>query len=76
MPSEAQDKWIRAQFPEGYIGTAIDVGANNGEFESNTILLEDAGWDVLCVEADPRYALPLKLNRRQLPLPVMLLKAC
>lgn len=64
MASAGQDQWILEQFPEGYKGIALDVGANNGEFESNTLLLEDKGWDVLCIEADPRFRLPLILSRK------------
>ena len=56
------------QFPADYRGVAVDVGANNGEFESNTLLLEDAGWNVLCIEAAPRYAIPLSLCRKKFAL--------
>jgi FkbM family methyltransferase len=34
-------------------GYACDVGANDGTFNSNTLLLEERGWLVLCVEPNP-----------------------
>jgi FkbM family methyltransferase len=45
--------YIKSQVAEGFKGYACDVGANNGEFESNTIELEKSGWVVLCVEPNP-----------------------
>ena len=47
--------------PHGY---ACDVGAWNGVELSNTLQLEEAGWDVLCVEANPIIAGPLTLARK------------
>jgi FkbM family methyltransferase len=35
------------------IGWACDVGANDGEFYSNSLALEESGWTVLCVEPNP-----------------------
>jgi len=34
-------------------GYACDVGANDGVFNSNTLALEEKGWLILCVEANP-----------------------
>lgn len=34
-------------------GYACDVGANDGAFNSNTLLLEQRGWLVLCIEPNP-----------------------
>jgi FkbM family methyltransferase len=34
-------------------GYACDVGANNGRSGSNTLLLEEKGWIVLCIEPNP-----------------------
>lgn len=56
---------IQAQFPEGYIGKACELGAADGEFLSNTMFLEELGWDVLCIEANPFYAEELFTNRKK-----------
>lgn len=58
-----EDEWILEQFPEGYKGYAVDVGAFDGKFLSNTLLLEEKGWTVLCVEANPHQAKALAENR-------------
>lgn len=34
-------------------GYACDVGANDGLFYSNSLLFEDKGWIVLCIEPNP-----------------------
>lgn len=51
-------------FPEGYQGYAIDVGANDGTFLSNTLALEQIGWRVLCIEPNPLYAPVLWRDRK------------
>jgi FkbM family methyltransferase len=59
-----QSDWIISQFPDGYSGYAIDVGAMDGLFFSNTLKLErERGWTVLCVEANPYIARELAENR-------------
>ncbi len=45
------DSFIAPHLPE--IGHAVDVGANNGSFLSNSKHFEDKGWEVICVEANP-----------------------
>lgn len=45
------DSAIEKMLPD--VGFAVDVGANNGSFASNTLMLEEKGWTVLCVEANP-----------------------
>jgi len=47
--------------PHGY---ACDVGAVDGVFLNNTLQLEQRGWDVLCIEANPLYEKGLRLNRK------------
>jgi FkbM family methyltransferase len=47
--------------PHGY---ACDVGAVDGVFLNNTKQLEDRGWDVLCIEANPLYGKILRANRK------------
>ena len=52
----SQQHLFLSMFPEGYKGYAIDVGANDGVFLSNTDELERRGWEVLCIEPNPLYA--------------------
>lgn len=58
-----EDTWIKSQFPEGFQGYAVEVGANDGLSTSPTYDLELAGWTVLCVEPNPRYAQDLKRRK-------------
>jgi FkbM family methyltransferase len=45
-------------------GVFLDVGANNGIFESNTAALEfDYNWTGICIEANPSLINDLKKNR-------------
>jgi FkbM family methyltransferase len=39
-----------------FIGHACEVGANDGKFNSNTLMFEEIGWTVLCVEPNPVLA--------------------
>jgi FkbM family methyltransferase len=52
---------IVGTMPHGY---ACDVGAYDGTELSNTIQLEQRGWDVLCVEANPMCAARLTMTRK------------
>lgn len=61
----SQQQLFLNTFPKGYEGYAIDVGANDGIFLSNTDILEQRGWQVLCVEGNPLYAPALWRNRKQ-----------
>ena len=45
-----EDEYIRSFFPEGYIGTCVDVGAYDGISMSNTLYFEKRGWRCLCIE--------------------------
>lgn len=64
MASDGQDKWIKEQFPEGFQGYCIDVGAHDGHLLSNTLALEEVGWIVMCIEANPA-CIPLLRGRRK-----------
>jgi FkbM family methyltransferase len=45
-------------------GVFLDIGANNGIFESNTAALEfDYGWTGICIEANPELVPELTHNR-------------
>lgn len=46
---------------EGY---ACDVGAYDGKQINNTLHLEERGWQVLCIEANPLVAGVLTMNRK------------
>jgi len=47
-----------------YHGFFVDIGANDGITFSNTYLLEQKGWDGICVEANPVFRLQLQANRK------------
>lgn len=51
-------------FPEGYIGHAIEVGACDGIFFSNTYAFEQAGWVCLAIEPNPEWWGSLQKNRK------------
>lgn len=56
--------WIRSQFPEGYVGFGIDVGASDGVSINSTYVLEKRDrWTILSVEANP-YFKPILLQQR------------
>lgn len=56
------DKYVEQFLPA--IGMAVDVGANDGTFFSNTLHLEDKGWTVLCVEPNPMLIKPGRSVRK------------
>jgi FkbM family methyltransferase len=45
-------------------GNAIEVGAVDGVFFSNTLAFEQAGWNVLCIEPNPECWAALQRNRK------------
>jgi FkbM family methyltransferase len=56
--------WIMGQFPKGYVGFCIDVGASDGRFVNSTWVLEKHHrWTVLSVEANPYMKSLLMKNR-------------
>lgn len=62
--SASQDQYLLDVFG-GFVGNAVDVGAADGLFYSNTLALEQHGWDVLCIEANPVLAKMLVSNRKR-----------
>ena len=50
-----EDEWILKQFPEGFRGYAVEIGALDGQYISNTWLLEQNGWTCLCIEPNPTH---------------------
>lgn len=61
---DGEDLDILDRFPEGYQGTAVEVGAADGKSLSNTLLLEEKGWNVLCIEPNPDFEAELKATRK------------
>lgn len=58
-----EDLWALQQFPPGFRGFAVDVGAYDGVTRSNTYMMEQLGWTVLCIEPNPEIAKKLKKSR-------------
>ncbi len=59
-----QDLWVVWQigFPsEGYF---LDVGAGDGVYLSNSLLLERFGWNGLLVEPNPRFTASIETHRQ------------
>ena len=55
---------VRALFPRDFRGVCIDVGAYHPTWLSNSYKLEQAGWDVWCIEPNP-YCIPGLLGKRK-----------
>jgi len=51
-----EDREILQWFGRGYAGFFVEVGANNGERDSNSLLLEQFGWRGILIEANPSLA--------------------
>jgi len=60
---ETTAEWVMLSFPRGYQGLAVDVGASDGVYESNTMILEESRWTVLCIEPNPNFYTELKRRR-------------
>jgi FkbM family methyltransferase len=58
------DEIIAGFFPDGYIGSAVEVGASHGTVSSNTYHFELNGWLCLCIEPNPGLFAALKNNRK------------
>jgi len=59
------DRHIIKYFPKDYKGVAVDVGAVDGRYMSNTLYLEDnLNWEVLCIEPNIYYYNQLVNNRK------------
>lgn len=64
MSDHGEGAWAIHQFPDGYSGYAVELGALDGEYLSNTRLLEEKGWTVLCIEPNPTHHDALTRNRK------------
>lgn len=54
--------FLHGKLPE--VGYAVDVGASDGIWLSNSKFLEDRGWTVICVEPNPLLANEGMKNRK------------
>ncbi len=57
-------KDVMSLFPDGFKGVCVDVGAYHPTWLSNSYDLEQSGWDVYCIEANP-YCIPLLREQRR-----------
>lgn len=48
-----EDRYLSTFFDDNYIGTCVDVGADDGISGSNTFYFEQKGWFALCIEPIP-----------------------
>jgi FkbM family methyltransferase len=63
-PNGTLSQWILDQFPPGYIGWGVDVGASDGISINTTYALEASHrWTILSVEANPGFGPLLKQHR-------------
>jgi FkbM family methyltransferase len=59
-----QDLWILSKFDKNYTGFFIDIGANDGINLSNSYLLEQNGWNGVCVEPNHHEFNKLQSSRK------------
>lgn len=64
-PLIPQAELLNEIFPAPFVGNAVEVGANDGIFLSNTKHLEESGWRVLCIEPNTYYEEELRRNRKE-----------
>lgn len=64
MTNWGLSNWIQGQFPDGYRGWCVDVGASDGHTCNSTLALEKQwGWTVLSVEGNPTFKKALMASR-------------
>lgn len=59
-----EDKYVASLFDNTFRGVAVDVGAGNGIFLSNTYAFELAGWTCICIEPNPNFLNQLRSYRK------------
>lgn len=63
-PNVQLSDWVLDQFPDGYRGWGVDVGASDGVSINSTWRLEkEDRWTILSVEANPDFAKALRRER-------------
>lgn len=59
-----QDKWLHKNlFPNKNNGIFVEVGADDGVHNSNTLFFEELGWTGVCIEPSHERFKALKQNR-------------
>lgn len=58
------DRYISEYFDSNYVGTCIDIGAENPITGNNTYFFEQRGWNVYCIDANPNQFENLKKERK------------
>jgi FkbM family methyltransferase len=53
MYSQNKEEQVIIDYFKDYVGTFIDIGANDGQTLSNTRRLAELGWSGVCVEPSP-----------------------
>lgn len=48
-----EDRYMTTLFPDGYVGTCVEIGAYDGVAGSNTFHFEQKNWKCLCIEPNP-----------------------
>lgn len=56
-----QDDWVLSKHVKGYF---VEIGAYDGVSLSNTLKLEEHGWNGLCIEPNPKLYEQLIKNRK------------
>lgn len=63
-PNGTLSQWILDQFPRGYQGWGLDIGASDGISINTTYALEKAHrWNIVCIEPNPDFRPLLKKHR-------------
>jgi FkbM family methyltransferase len=62
-PATRQDAWLMEVFPYKAGGTALEIGGYDGLTHSNTLALEETGWDCTLIEAVPEFYEQMVANR-------------
>jgi len=60
----SQDQWVLSTFDGQYGRFFVDLAANDWDYLSNTYLLEQNGWDGICIEIVPYYVERLRASRK------------
>jgi hypothetical protein len=63
--TEGVPEFVKTLFPIDFKGIGIDVGAYHSTWINNTWILEQAGWDIYCIEPNPHCLDELKANRKK-----------
>jgi len=68
---QGEDRWICDNLTEeiNYLtssgtGTFVDIGAGDGQADSNTFAFEQMGWQGIAIDPEPRHTIPLFRNRK------------